>query len=460
MSGPKLPPRWLHCPRKGQLVAGKFLPFKTPLDNRYDSQISEGDRFKFSMLIDLVTARQLKMGLVIDLTKTNRFYDKAELVESGVRHYKLKCEGHDETPTKDQVISFNSACESFFRLNPEQIIGIHCTHGFNRTGFLIIAYLIEMEDWSFEDAMTAFIKARPPGIYKSDYLDELALRYNKGDRGGVATPPRPEWCKEEEEEGEEETRRPREKNNENAKFMEGVNGVFLVPSPTRDQVQMDCQAIVGWTHILTWRVPRLTASLHGRQNIKLLSQKPYRVTWKADGTRYLMYIKGPGEVYMIDRDNSVFKVPRVSFPARKRPGDGVKSTLLDGEMVLDKVEGVVRPRYLIYDIMQFEGNSGVATWDHKKRLSCAEYELIQPRESTAMAGGLDKNSESFGVRVKGFWDLHKTKWILEEFAPTLAHGTDGLIFSPAYDYYEPGQCNSLLKWKPPEINTVWTSCSR
>ena len=33
---------------------------------------------------------------------------------------------------------------------------------------------------------------------------------------------------------------------------------------------------------------------------------------------------------MIDRDNSVFKVPRVSFPARKRPGDGVKSTLLDG----------------------------------------------------------------------------------------------------------------------------------
>ena len=46
------------------------------------------------MLIDLVTARQLKMGLVIDLTKTNRFYDKAELVEPGVRHYKLKCEGY------------------------------------------------------------------------------------------------------------------------------------------------------------------------------------------------------------------------------------------------------------------------------------------------------------------------------------------------------------------------------
>ena len=25
--------------------------------------------------------------------------------------------------------------------------GVHCTHGFNRTGFLIIAYLVEKDDW-------------------------------------------------------------------------------------------------------------------------------------------------------------------------------------------------------------------------------------------------------------------------------------------------------------------------
>ena len=28
-----------------------------------------------------------------------------------------------------------------------------------------------------------------------------------------------------------------------------------------------------------------------------------------------------------------------------------------------------------------------------------------------MAGGLDKSSESFGVRVKKSWDLHMTKWV-------------------------------------------------
>ena len=33
---------------------------------------------------------------------------------------------------------------------------------------------------------------------------------------------------------------------------------------------------------------------------------------------------------MIDRDNSVFKVNNISFPARKRPGDMVRFTLVDG----------------------------------------------------------------------------------------------------------------------------------
>ena len=37
-----------------------------------------------------------------------------------------------------------------------EVIGVHCTHGFNRTGFLIIAYLVEKQDWSLEAAVAAF----------------------------------------------------------------------------------------------------------------------------------------------------------------------------------------------------------------------------------------------------------------------------------------------------------------
>ena len=43
-----------------------------------------------------------------------------------------------------------------------------------------------------------------------------------------------------------------------------------------------------------------------------------------------MYIKSRDEIYMVDRDNAVFAVPQLSFPARKRPGEFINETLVDG----------------------------------------------------------------------------------------------------------------------------------
>ncbi len=48
-----------------------------------------------------------------------------------------------------------------------------------------------------EAAMATFIKARPPGIYKQEYLDELSRRYGGGE--SMPAPPRPAWCQEESE---------------------------------------------------------------------------------------------------------------------------------------------------------------------------------------------------------------------------------------------------------------------
>ena len=44
-----------------------------------------------------------------------------------------------------------------------------------------------------------------------------------------------------------------------------------------------------------------------RQNVELLRQERYRVTWKADGTRYMLLIMQYG-VFLVDRS---FKVRRV-----------------------------------------------------------------------------------------------------------------------------------------------------
>lgn len=70
------------------------MPFKAPLSSRYDQDIPEGNKFDIPMLLNYVEAMQLRVGLVVDLTKTDRFYDKRSLTELGIGHYKLKCEGY------------------------------------------------------------------------------------------------------------------------------------------------------------------------------------------------------------------------------------------------------------------------------------------------------------------------------------------------------------------------------
>lgn len=106
---------------------------------------------------------------------------------------KLQCRGHGETPTVEQTQAFIEIVEEFNRDHPLDVIGVHCTHGFNRTGFLIVSYMVEKQDCAVEAAIAAFAKARPPGIYKEDYIRELFRRY-EDEEDALPAPPLPDWC--------------------------------------------------------------------------------------------------------------------------------------------------------------------------------------------------------------------------------------------------------------------------
>ena len=47
------------------------------------------------------------------------------------------------------------------------------------------------------------------------------------------------------------------------------------------------------------------------------------------------------------------KVSNLEFPHRKDPNNSLRDTLLDGEMIVDIVDGQKVPRYLIYDIVKY-----------------------------------------------------------------------------------------------------------
>ncbi|XP_027711907.1 mRNA-capping enzyme [Vombatus ursinus] len=467
MAHNKIPPRWLHCPRRGQPVAGKFLPLKTMLGPRYDSQVAEENRFHPSMLSNYLKSLKVKMGLLVDLTNTTRFYDRNDIEKEGIKYIKLQCKGHGECPTAENTDTFIRLCERFNEKNPPELIGVHCTHGFNRTGFLICAFLVEKMDWSIEAAVATFAQARPPGIYKGDYLKELFRRY--GDVEEAPPPPLlPEWCFEEEEEEDEEedgkkesepgsstsfVKRRKERLKLGAIFLEGVTvkGVTQVTTqPKLGEIQQKCHHFCGWEGS---GFPGAQPVSMDKQNIKLLEQNPYKVSWKADGTRYMMLIDGTNEVFMIDRDNSVFHVSNLEFPFRKDLRIHLSNTLLDGEMIVDKVNGQVVPRYLIYDIIKFNAQP-VGNCDFNTRLQCIEKEIINPRHEKMKNGLIDKTQEPFSVRHKPFFDISISRKLLEgSFAREVSHEVDGLIFQPI-GKYKPGRCDDILKWKPPSLNSV------
>lgn len=474
-----LPSRWLRCPRKADdLLVSKFLAFKTPLDEKFDEQIPPQFRFTPTMLFDFAKTRRLQLGLWIDLTRTTRFYDNEQVKTQDCRYVKLECHGADGAPTKEQTDFFIHLCKMYVTREPLKTIAVHCTHGFNRTGFLIAAFLIEQFDYSVESAVREFAKVRPPGIYKEAYIRELYCRYSdESPAAHIALAPElPDWCYEDKSADsssnfdstfDEErsassspatparSRRSLVRFKENPVFMEGVPGV----EPVIDRSEVT-------------RLRHLAAQLAGntdrpdafcgsqpvsmdQQNLKLLAEKEYRVSWKADGTRYMMLIVGEGEVYFIDRDNSMFRVRNLTFLWRKQPSEHLDKTLLDGEMVIDKVDGKRYPRYLIYDMISFKGNPMRLEPFYPTRYIAIDQEIVKPRHEAMTKGRIVRDHEPFSVRLKEFWELRWVNHLLSrDFAKKLPHEPDGLIFQPAKDPYTCFTTPAVLKWKPESMNSI------
>ncbi|KAJ8917433.1 hypothetical protein NQ315_005480 [Exocentrus adspersus] len=189
-----LPDKWLHCPPNGnRLILSKFMPLKTPLSSDFDHQLPAGLRHYPQDIFRLARRNKVRIGLWIDLTNTNRYYRREEIQEEGCEYVKIRCKGHNEAPTESDTQFFISVVHEYIVKAPHQCIAVHCTHGFNRTGFLITAFLVEQLKIDVGTALQIFSEARPPGIYKQVYIKELFRRY-----GNVENVPRapslPKWC--------------------------------------------------------------------------------------------------------------------------------------------------------------------------------------------------------------------------------------------------------------------------
>nr|XP_021403618.1 RNA/RNP complex-1-interacting phosphatase [Lonchura striata domestica] len=142
----------------------------------FDHNLLPEERFSPQDLIRKVQERKEELGLIIDLTYTTRYYGREELPPA-LRHAKVPTMGH-QIPNRKSFLRFRYLVRKFLAANEDndKLIGVHCTHGLNRTGYLVCRYLIEVEGMEPNTAIELFNRARGHPMERSNYIQDLQRR--------------------------------------------------------------------------------------------------------------------------------------------------------------------------------------------------------------------------------------------------------------------------------------------
>lgn len=470
-SAPILPEGWIECPKYGQPIAG-LIPSKVPLGPHFNEVVEAGKRYSVQLAGRQLRSMGREVGMVIDLTNTTRYYSASEWRDQGIKYLKIPCRGRNEVPDNAsvnvcvyEVMHFLSTQRGSTR---SKNILVHCTHGYNRTGYMIIHYLKRSQQGlTVEQALEQFASARPPGIYKQHYIESLFTFYNERRPDSLVAPSTPEWKRVDlngEANGEDDDG---ENDGGILASLESVNGDILTNDdvlgdaiPDMQQLEMQKLCYFG-LHINLpsshgfYQFPGSQPVSLSRSNLQLLRQRYYYATWKADGTRYMMFITRDG-CYLVDR-RFQFRRVQMRFPVKNATASETHHlTLLDGEMVIDEIPETHqrKRRYLIYDIMMLNHESLVQLPFHE-RWKRIKTDVIDPRYQDAHTNTwYSYEMEPFKVRRKDFWLLSTTEKLLHQFIRKLSHEADGLIFQGWDDPYLPRTNDSLLKWKYAHMNSV------
>ncbi|XP_045684452.1 RNA/RNP complex-1-interacting phosphatase [Phyllostomus hastatus] len=172
--GNHIPERWKDYLPVGQRMPGtRFIAFKVPLKKSFEERLAPEERFSPLDLFNKIQEQNEELGLIIDLTYTHRYYKPEDLPET-IPYLKIYTVGH-QVPDDNTIFKFKCAVNGFLKENKDndRLIGVHCTHGLNRTGYLICRYLIDVEGMRPDDAIELFNRCRGHCIERQNYLEDL-----------------------------------------------------------------------------------------------------------------------------------------------------------------------------------------------------------------------------------------------------------------------------------------------
>lgn len=174
--------KWGDYEAYGHPVApSRLIPMKTPLAQAilddWRLPVAPRHRLTVAELLAAQAAAGRRVTLLLDLTNHDCLYDVD--VPPGVQHIQVRLVAK-ELPPREYVAEVAAIVAAFEARQPGGHIAIHCSYGFNRTGFVVCCLLVELYGLTVDDALAAFAHARPPGVKHERFRAELVERYGGG----------------------------------------------------------------------------------------------------------------------------------------------------------------------------------------------------------------------------------------------------------------------------------------
>ncbi|XP_059823607.1 RNA/RNP complex-1-interacting phosphatase-like [Hypanus sabinus] len=180
----RIPDRWQEYSAVGQRLPGtRFIAFKVPLKKVFESRLMPHEIFSPTDLLKQLSEQHQELGKIIDLTFTKRYYDSTELPED-LQYEKIFTAGH-EVPSAKNILSFKQAVKTFLleNMDNDKLVGVHCTHGVNRTGYLICRYLVDVDGMDPHEAIDLFNRSRGHPIERQNYIQDLLQGPHRSNKG-------------------------------------------------------------------------------------------------------------------------------------------------------------------------------------------------------------------------------------------------------------------------------------
>ena len=165
--------KWLTVnPSAGkQMGKSNIYPCKAPLDDALLHAATGIPNFESFTCADLARAIP-NLGLVINLCNTKKWYDPSSFAKLSIAHVWLPIPGR-ALPPSETVANFIDIVDNFTYRFPKLSIAVHCTHGINRTGYILCSATMKRNSSDFYEAHESFSAARGLPMNKKEFIDHL-----------------------------------------------------------------------------------------------------------------------------------------------------------------------------------------------------------------------------------------------------------------------------------------------